>query len=516
MTLFRLRSVATRQIWLALLSVAILGACAAVGIGVARELKGHSSRAIIAKDVVSDILPPPVYLIEMRLVLSQIMEGTMAPSKGVEEVERLAKAYDGRVQHWMDEPPFGLERHLLGRQHEHAKAFMAQAREMAARRARGDEAGARALLPEAHVQYRAHRQAVDETVAAGAAMALGAIHDFELAAQRSERVLAVVTLIGVVAMLGLSWLLSQTIIRPIQRARDLATAVAGGDLRQQLEVDGEDEIAQLVQALNTMCRSLAAIVGEVRNSGLSLATASEQMASGSQDLKDRADKHQSELKSTSHALKAVTGFVSQNAEAAENASRLARETGATASHGVSAVDQVGQTMQGITQSSGRVADMVGLIQGIAFQTNLLALNAAVEAARAGDQGRGFAVVAAEVRQLATRANNAAREIKTLVDASRADVTAGGPLTEGARTSIRQMVGQVNSMSELVQGIWETTFAQSSGINMLDESMEVLARDAETHLAMVVQTTDLALTLQEHAGALTRAVQAFQLPEPAHA
>jgi methyl-accepting chemotaxis protein len=512
MSRFRIRSVATRQLWLAILSVAILCTCVVVGMGIARGLTAHSEKALVAKDVIADILPPPVYLIELRLVLSQALEGTLDPATATRQVDVLAKAYHDRMAHWTAEPPFGLERHLLGRQHEHAQAFMQAAREVTALLGSGDTAKAREALARAHVSYGEHRAAVDKTVEVGTRLAVEAIGDFDRTADRAQAMLVVVLLVGVVAMLGLSWMLSQSIIRPLKQARDLAQAVAAGDLRQRVSVSGHDEVAQLSESLNRMCDALAGIVEEVRSSGLSLAEASEQMATSSQDLRERADKHQNELRSTSQALKAVTGFVTQNAEAAENASRLAKETGASATRGVSAIDQVGSTMQGITQSSNRVADMVGLIQGIAFQTNLLALNAAVEAARAGDQGKGFAVVAAEVRQLATRSNQAAKEIRGLVEASRKDVLTGGPLTEGARTAIRQMVGQVNSMSNLVQGIWETTFAQSSGINMLDESMEILAADAESHLVLVSQTADVAIGLQEQAGALTRAVKAFQLPE----
>jgi methyl-accepting chemotaxis protein len=516
MRFLKIRSVATRQIWLAMISVSILCICAAIGMGVTRELSRHSHKAIVAKDVVADILPPPVYLIEMRLVLSQLIEGTLPVAQAGDEIRRLQQAYEQRMQHWRDEPPFGLERHLLGKQHEHAQAFMGLANQLVAELQAGRTPAASAVLVRAQQAYQAHRAAVDETVAAGGALANQAIRDFESAADRSQWTLGLVLGLGVASMLSLSWLLTRSIIRPIQRARDLAQYVADGDLRHRLSVEGDDEIAQLTDALNRMCLALSRIVGEVRQCGLSLASASEQMAAGSQDLRARADKHQSELRGTSQALKAVTAFVSENAKAAEDASRLAQDTGRTASNGVSAIDQVGKTMTGITESSNRVADMVGLIQGIAFQTNILALNAAVEAARAGEQGKGFAVVAGEVRLLANRANAAAKEIKTLVEASRTEVLAGGPLTEGARTSIGQMVGQVNSMSDLVRGIWETTFAQSSGINMLDESMEVLARDAESHLALVEQSADLSLTLQEHAGALTHAVEKFrshELPAP---
>jgi methyl-accepting chemotaxis protein len=512
MSVLRFRSVASRQLWLAIFSLSILCICVAVGMGVARLLTLHSSKALVAKEVIADVLPPPVYLIEMRLVLSQSIEGTMAPKLAAEQIETLAKAYEARMDHWRKSPPFGLEKLLLGKQNDHAQAFMLAAREVLAQLDKGQQDAAKAALQVAHNEYREHRREVDKTVAEGARMATVAVKDFGQVAAQSQLILIFVLVVGVIAMIGFSWLLSKAMVRPLIQARDLARAVASGDLRQRAVVSGADEVSQLMQSLNDMCDALSNIVDRVRRSGLSLAEASEQMAAGSQDLRERADKHQAELHSTSQALKAVTGFVSQNAEAAEVASRLAAETGASATQGVSAIDQVGQTMQGITQSSNRVADMVGLIQGIAFQTNLLALNAAVEAARAGEHGKGFAVVAAEVRQLATRSNAAAKEISTLVEASRSNVMAGGPLTEGARTSIQQMVGQVSSMSNLVQGIWETTFAQTSGINMLDESMGILAQDAEGHLILVSHTADVALGVQEQAGVLTRTVKAFQLPD----
>ena len=207
----------------------------------------------------------------------------------------------------------------------------------------------------------------------------------------------------------------------------------------------------------------------------------------------------------------MTGFVRQNGQAAEDAKRLAGSTTQTASNGMAAVAEVGNTMQGITRSSAQVGDIVGLIETIAFQTNLLALNAAVEAARAGEQGKGFAVVASEVRQLAGRASHAAREIKQLVHQSHAEVEAGGRLTAGATTAIEDMVNRVEDMSRLVHGIWETTFAQSSGISMLDETVSTLADDAQQNAALVHDTAAMVRSLAGNAQQLQHAVAFFRLP-----
>ena len=505
-------SISTRQIALAVVSALVVCACVGVGIGMTRKLTASTEVAFVAKDVVADILPPPMYLIEMRLVVSQLLEGQLAPDLATKEVDRLDKEYQARVAHWSAHPPHGLESSLLGTQHTQGQAFIAAARALVQRQASGDAAGARALLPALHQQYLAHRAGVDVTVVAGTAMAESAMADFASTVSVAQLSLLVILAMGLVSVVGLAWVVSRSIVRPMLHAVTVAESVAEGDLTCRIDTSGRDEPAQLLQALDRMCRSLGTIVSEVRGNSQRVATASAQMAAGNANLQSSTDAHQRELQATSHTLKEVTGFVRQNSEAAESANALAKSTTETAEQGVAAVREVGNTMAGITESSARVGDIVGMIETIAFQTNLLALNAAVEAARAGEQGKGFAVVASEVRQLASRASGAAREIKSLVNTSRDEVQAGANLTAGANQAIQEMVGRVQQMSALVNGIWETTFAQSSGIGMLDDAITALAREATQNATLVTQTADLARHLADDANTLAAVVARFKLPQ----
>jgi methyl-accepting chemotaxis protein len=303
-------------------------------------------------------------------------------------------------------------------------------------------------------------------------------------------------------------------VRPLRQAVDVAESVAAGDLTVTIAAGGQDESARLLQSLDVMCRRLSDMVSEVRQSSLRVAAVSAQINAGNADLCARTDAHRSELVGTSASLKEVITLVENNARAANDAAALVDVVSAAAARGEEAMRRMAETMDGITGSSTRVGDIVGVIESIAFQTNLLALNAAVEAARAGEQGRGFAVVASEVRQLATRSSQAAREIRTLVVTSTTQVHDGHRLTRETDLAIRDMVAQVEHMSTLVKGIW--TFAQSSGINLLGETVESLSRSAESSVALVEQTRGATASLEHDAGQLARLVGRFRLEEKAAA
>ncbi len=324
-----------------------------------------------------------------------------------------------------------------------------------------------------------------------------------------------VTLAGSVAVLGslMTWMLLRFLGRTLGAEPavlgDFARRVASGDLTPVQGASPAPE-GSIFKSLVEMQSSLAHIVQQVRESSLNIASATSQLVAGNLDLKARTEAHHVEIDSTVDSLREITGMVTQNAQAAQNANALAQTVSMAADKGSSAMDDVTRTMTAISTDSQRVGDIVGVIESIAFQTNLLALNAAVEAARAGEQGRGFAVVAGEVRQLANRSSNAAREIKQLADASNRQVHQGHELARGAHGSIGEMVSQVNSMSGLVSGIWETTFAQSSGINLLSETVDVLAQAAQSNVTLVTQISDLAGGLDVQASALAESVRRFRL------
>ncbi|MDZ7858427.1 methyl-accepting chemotaxis protein [Sphaerotilus sp.] len=386
-----------RQWLMAGLSGLAVCACVGVALMVANRLADNSETAFVAKDVVADILPPPMYLIEMRLVVSQALEGSLDAPKALQEVNRLESEYQARVAHWRAHPPKGLERDLLGAQHTHGEAFIAASKALLGTLAGADRLQAQAQLAPVHALYQAHRAAVDVTVVSGNDLAGQAMAAFMHTHDRAHQVLVVALVIGLVSVSLFGWLISRVTTVPLSHAVRMAEAVAEGDLTVRTPVAGSDELAQLLRALNRMMTSLSAMVGEVRGSCQRVDEASGQIAAGNAHLKSRTDAHQGEMQAAEASLRSVTAIVAKNAEAAHSATGLVDRVVVAAAQGVASMDRMITTMDAISTSSNRVADIVGVIESIAFQTNLLALNAAVEAARAGEQGRGFAVVASEVR-----------------------------------------------------------------------------------------------------------------------
>jgi methyl-accepting chemotaxis protein len=504
-------SVKARQLWLASLSALIVCACVGVGLVETRALARSSQTSFVAKDVVADILPPPMYLIEMRLVVSQALEATLSIQRADEELARLSREYGERVDWWTAHPPYGLERQLLGNQHTQAQAFIGAAREVLTQLKNGDREAASQALRVADGLYLRHRAGVDETVKAGTALAESSMQEFSAQSEQAQRVLLALMAVGVIATLALGWAVSRSLLLPLRHAVRVAETVAAGDLTRQVRVDGHDETATLLRSLNQMSGRLAEMVSEVRTASLHVASASTQIAAGNQDLQQRTQVHQGELMATSASLAEVTRFVHENAASAQTAKERAQVVSRTAGHGLQAVRDLTGMMRTISGSSRKVGEIVGLIESIAFQTNLLALNAAVEAARAGEQGKGFAVVAAEVRQLANRSSAASADIRALVQTSAADIQEGDRYASVAHQAIEDMAAQVDEMGQRVGEIWETTFAQSSGINMLVETMQALADSSSSNVALVAQTADLAGGLEGQARQLARCVGAFQLP-----
>ena len=259
-------SIGMRQGALALMSLLVVCACVGLGIGMTRQLAHSSNVAFVAKDVVADILPPPLYLIETRLVLSQALEGSMEPTAARLEVDRLAGEYAARVQHWQANPPFGLEAELLGRQHVEGERFLAGARNLVAALAAGQADEARRQLPALNRLYQAHRDGVDTTVRSAGRMAEASMQDFADTAALATRSLLAILALSLGLLLTLTWLVARSIVQPMLRALQMARSVADGDLSCKVAVQGADETAQLLHALNRMCDSLAAVVSEVRAS----------------------------------------------------------------------------------------------------------------------------------------------------------------------------------------------------------------------------------------------------------
>jgi methyl-accepting chemotaxis protein len=308
----------------------------------------------------------------------------------------------------------------------------------------------------------------------------------------------------------LAWSITQSITVPLAQAMKVADAVAQGELRQQFHDAGQDEPAQLLNSLGTMSRSLGLIVGQVRQSSDSIATGSSQIASGNADLSHRTEEQAANVQQTVCSMAQLATTVRNNADTAQTATQLASHASASATKGGDLVSQVVATMEGISSSSKKIGDIIGVIDGIAFQTNILALNAAVEAARAGEQGRGFAVVASEVRMLAQRSADAAKEIKSLISQSVEQVEAGSVLVHSAGSTMGDIVSEVKRVSDLINEISAATHEQTLGIEQVTGAAGDLDQVTQQNAALVEQSAAAADSLQQQAGQLASMVSVFKL------
>ena len=313
-----------------------------------------------------------------------------------------------------------------------------------------------------------------------------------------------------VIAVALGAVISRAITAPLDKALGLAQSVAKGDLTQTLRVTGRDEISALGRSLNAMVENLRVIVSDVRSGVESVGTASTQIATGNIDLSQRTEEQAANLEETAASMEQLTSAVKHNADNAQLASRLASEARTVAAQGGSVVGQVVTMMDEVTQSSRQIADIIGVIDGIAFQTNILALNAAVEAARAGEQGRGFAVVAGEVRALAQRSAEAAKEIRGLIARSVETVTDGTKLVSKAGETMGAIVSQVQRVNDLVSEISSASAEQSLGIDQVGQAVAQLDQVTQQNAALVEESAAAAESMQQQATKLSESVKTFKL------
>jgi methyl-accepting chemotaxis protein len=329
-------------------------------------------------------------------------------------------------------------------------------------------------------------------------------------ARNIELLVAAVILGGLVAALWLSLVFIRSITGPLSEALTVANAVAEGDLRVKVNVRGDNELGQLMQALATMRDHLARVVQQVMVGAESVATASAQIAQGDNDLSGRTEEQASALEETSASMEELGSTVQQNADNAHQANQLAQNASTVAIKGGDVVGQVVHTMKDINDSSKRIADIISVIDGIAFQTNILALNAAVEAARAGEQGRGFAVVASEVRSLAGRSAEAAKEIKQLIDASVERVAQGTALVDQAGNTMTEVVSAIRRVTDIVGEISSSSSEQATGVSQVVEAVAQMDQTTQQNAALVEEIAAAADSLRSQAQQLVQTVSVFKI------
>jgi len=318
--------------------------------------------------------------------------------------------------------------------------------------------------------------------------------------------------LGVMLVLGLGigWFVSRDLVNAAARAVSQADRMAEGDLSHNLAADRRDEMGQLLNALGKMQTSLRGIVAGVRENAEGVATSSAEISQGNNDLSARTEQQASALEETAASMEELSSTVKQNADNARQANQLALSASTVAVSGGEVVNRVVDTMKGINDSSKRIADIIGVIDGIAFQTNILALNAAVEAARAGEQGRGFAVVAAEVRSLAQRSADAAKEIKTLISTSVERVEQGTALVDQAGTTMREVVSSIKRVTDIMGEISAASTEQSAGVSQVGEAVTSMDQATQQNAALVEQSAAAAESLKSQAQQLVNAVAVFKL------
>ncbi len=334
----------------------------------------------------------------------------------------------------------------------------------------------------------------------------------EAQAARNQASLVAWLVEGLVFALGLvlAFLLVRSITRPLNRAVELADAIAGGDLTVSAHDERQDEFGHLLRSVSQMAARLRGLVSEVRGGVDSMSNASVEIATGNQDLSSRTEQTAANLEETAASMEELTATVTQSADTARQANQLAATAAQAATRGGDVVAQVVESMQHITHSSRKIADIIGVIDSIAFQTNILALNAAVEAARAGEQGRGFAVVASEVRSLAGRSASAAKEIKGLITASVESVETGSSQVAQAGQSMGEIVASVRRVSDLIGEITASSSEQRDGIGQVNQAISNLDQMTQQNAALVEESAAAAASLRDQAQRLAEMVAVFNV------
>jgi len=503
-----------RLLGLAIFNLVAVTLCVVTGFVSASHLTRISEDVGMSKDAVADILPPPMYLIEMRLVLSQMVEGSMPSAQGKAEIARLSKEYQDRVAYWQQLPgvPEPVRQSLLGEQHQRALTFIAQAQAVAGMAGQMTPEALRQKIPTVNALYLAQRQAVDGTVKTASAVAESSLQEFAAQVTQSKWSLGAVLAASVVLSVVLFGCTIRSILLPLQDSVASVHRMATGNLGGDIKSSGHDELTTLSLALRELQQSLKDTVQLVHHNAEGVAQTSQTMAQNNVDLSDRTQRQAAALQQTTATMTQLTEGMGHNAESSRVAAELASDASVAASRSGTVMSEVVGSIRDIQTSSKKIGDISGVIDSIAFQTNILALNAAVEAARAGEQGKGFAVVASEVRSLAHRSAEAAREIKRLITSSGEQVERGTQLVAAAGESMNETVTAIERVSQIIQDINKASHQQTEGVVQIEQAVCQMEAGTQQNAELVQESASTAVQLSGQSQVLLKAISAFKLEQ----
>jgi len=473
------------------------------------HMKDLSVKSFTAKDIVADILPPPLYLIEYRLTISQAIEGSISFEEAESKTNQLEKDYLDRIEYWKKNESYGLNSHLLGNQHSSAVSFINYSKENILTKLKNKTEISKDDIQKAHQLYLEHRKYVDGTVTLANNLATESSQSLNDYMSSSLTMIAGIFILTLFFILVVSKLIIKSIESTIRRCKIIAEKIANGDLslHKNNNVERNDIIGELEKSLENMKEQLLNIVSTVKYNSQELADAVSQIAEANRDLSSRTEQQAASVEETSSTMTYINGIVTSNSERTQQAKNIVFEASEITADGSKIVQDVISKMNEINLSSNKIQEIVSVIDGIAFQTNILALNAAVEAARAG---RGFAVVAGEVRTLSKRSADAAEEIKELIAISSQKTEDGNILVSKAGEIMNNILLSVNNTNMLFSQISQSMIEQKGTIESITGSVSQIDDSIQQNAAMVEEMSATTDNLNNQAINLVKSISHFKV------